>query len=639
MHVRRNFASSIRMGGNDTSEIRAAQQVVVNGLNISLTVGGEACPSDPCSSQRGSFVVNAAAAARLFGVMPFIAPDGSLVFSLRPSTSGEMSFTVTFSDDGGGTTGGQNSTQQPFSIKILAINDPPVYRLLTSNIMVPPYAMPQDVRNFLQNISVGPPDEASQTFIVKIHVQDRDLSLFAAGGLPRYRRYSHSLFFIPAGTTPTTSVSIQVRLEMQDTGGNFRPSVAAWTPRPANSDNSTITAFNITFVGAAPSAITGQSWSKMTTAHIPASEYGVVLTPRLGHALVEFMGDIWVLGGYLTPPENASEPWRGSRRLLDAHNPDYLLSDVWRLQQVTAGLCRDAGLCLSQTRVQTAAAWSGRHSHAAVVLGNRMWVMGGVTAHAGPVQDVWSSYDGVVWDLVTAAAGWAPRFSMAIDTIADPSGSDDASVMIITGGHFYTGSYSTTSDKNTYKGSAMYNDVWSSTDGKHWQLLQVDAGWTPRAGHAMTSLRGPQGNVTLFLAGGEEVTGTTKRDVWYSKDSGASWQLLTDAAPWRDRAGHAMLRYGGRLLLVSGRSSAPVNIDLDSPILRDVWVSSNGYVWEKVLGGEDFGSPQVVGESPFEGREHFGAVVHGLSDKLVLFGGQGLQGRLGDVWVSPKNTI
>jgi hypothetical protein len=90
---------------------------------------------------------------------------------------------------------------------------------------------------------------------------------------------------------------------------------------------------------------------------------------------------------------------------------------------------------------------------------------------------------------------------------------------------------------------------------------------------------------------------------------------------------------------VSGRSSAPVNIDLDSPILRDVWVSSNGYVWEKVLGGEDFGSPQVVGESPFEGREHFGAVVHGLSDKLVLFGGQGLQGRLGDVWVSPKNTI
>ena len=87
-----------------------------------------------------------------------------------------------------------------------------------------------------------------------------------------------------------------------------------------------------------------------------------------------------------------------------------------------------------------------------------------------------------------------------------------------------------------------------------------------------------------------------------------------------------MVRYRGHLLVVSGRSSVGVNIDLDEPILRDVWNSTDGYWWHKVLD-----------QAPFDGREHFGAVVHGKSDRLVLIGGQGLLGRMGDVRVSPSN--
>lgn len=87
-----------------------------------------------------------------------------------------------------------------------------------------------------------------------------------------------------------------------------------------------------------------------------------------------------------------------------------------------------------------------------------------------------------------------------------------------------------------------------------------------------------------------------------------------------------MLRYRGHLLLMSGRSSIPVNIDLDEPILRDVWTSHNGHSWQLVLD-----------QAPFEGRELFGAAVHPDTDRLVLIGGQGLHGRMDDVWVSPHN--
>jgi hypothetical protein len=87
-----------------------------------------------------------------------------------------------------------------------------------------------------------------------------------------------------------------------------------------------------------------------------------------------------------------------------------------------------------------------------------------------------------------------------------------------------------------------------------------------------------------------------------------------------------MVRYRGQLFLTAGRTSALVNIDLDQqPILRDVWKSADGRVWE-----------QVLDEAPFDGREDFGMAVHPASDRLVIVGGQGQTARMADVWVSPQ---
>jgi hypothetical protein len=618
-HLRRNFASSILMGGSaDRSEIRAAASYVHSQLNLPLTVAEGLCPSEPCLPQKATFAVVAhdiAASQHLFVSPPSVALDGSLIFALRDNTHGVATFSITLTDDGGAVTAGLTSASQTFTIKVLPVNTAPTYEISVPEIVVQPYAMAQETRNFLRNISVGPADEVDQTFEVLLHVKPSDRSLFAAAGLPRYRAYENSLVFIPAATVPASSVSIEVQVEVQDTGGNLRSRVPSWTPIPVGSDNSTVVPITFTFVGAAPSGGGGDTWSKLTSAHLPSLVAGVALSPRLGHAVVEFMGDIWVLGGYTTPKDNASAPWRvANRRLLTEDSSQYLLSDVWRLRHVKTGICRQQGLCLEQARVQQHA-WPARHSHAALVFDNRIWVMGGVTALAVPAHDVWSSYDGVHWQLVTASAAWAPRFGMAVDTMANPGGLDDPGIMIVSGGGSYTGA-----------GEVMYNDVWTSIDGQDWRLASADAGWTPRARHAMASLRGPEGNATLWLAGGEEVGGGTRRDVWYSDDAGATWQLDSGSAPWLDRAGHAMVRYRGQLFLTAGRTSAFMNVDLAQPILRDVWKSADGRVWE-----------QVLDEAPFDGREDFGMAVHAASDRLVIVGGQGQIARMADVWVSPQN--
>jgi len=632
MHVRRNFASNIRMGGSsDPYEVRAARTEMLNGINVELQAGEGQCPEAgvgpyACSQQQALFNVTAVdpmTSKYLFLFKPRLYSDGSLVFNLRQHAVGKTRFRVTLSDDGGGISPAATSVEKEFTIELFATNTPPTFDLVSTDIQVPPFALAQEVRHFLQNISVGPEDEKNQTFVVSVHLAPEDHSRFAADGLPRYRRYEDSLFFIPAAPSPVEDpVSIALQVEMQDSGGNMRSSAPGWYPWPVGSDNKTTALFNITFMPAR-AAGGASTWQKMTTGHLPLAADGAKMSPRRGHAVVEFLGDIWVLGGYMTPQDNASKPWsgQGSRRLLSDHKPEYMLADVWRFRQVAKGICRDdqqEDLCLGQSLEQPQAAWAGRHSHAAVVMGGRMWVMGGFTATA-ITRDVWSSYDGVVWTEVTTHANWSPRFSMAIETIANPGTPEDPGIFVLTGGGTYTGD-----------GVVHYNDVWTSADGANWNLLTASSSWTPRARHAMAALRDADGKVTLLLAGGESVNGDTVADVWYSADNGASWILGNALAPWKDRAGHAMLRYRGKVLVVAGRSSVPVNVDVKEPIRIDVWQSSDGSTWEQPV-------ESIVDSAtrePCEGREDFGMVVHSATGRLVIIGGQGVHGRLGDVWVS-----
>jgi len=110
------------------------------------------------------------------------------------------------------------------------------------------------------------------------------------------------------------------------------------------------------------------------------------------------------------------------------------------------------------------APWRPRAYHQAVVLGDRIFVMGGgnyVPDHYA-LNDVWSSEDGTNWQLVTDSAPWSPRLWF--------------SAVSYRGRLWVMGGWS--------KEKGNFGDVWHSLDGRNWHQLLTPTGWRPRHEHS-----------------------------------------------------------------------------------------------------------------------------------------------------------
>ena len=122
-----------------------------------------------------------------------------------------------------------------------------------------------------------------------------------------------------------------------------------------------------------------------------------------------------------------------------------------------------------------------------------------------------------------------------------------------------------------YDQSAAYlkNDVWSSSDGRHWKLETANADWAPRAHHQAVVLHDK-----IFILGGGNYSPQSKlyNDVWCSND-GVHWEQVTAAAPWQERIWFSSVVYRDRLWVLGGWSNRP------SQNWDDVWHSSDGKNW------------------------------------------------------------
>lgn len=198
---------------------------------------------------------------------------------------------------------------------------------------------------------------------------------------------------------------------------------------------------------------------------------------------------------------------------------------------------------LQFTRVSKKAAWKERFDHAAVVYDNKLWVMGGY--NPGEIrndtyyEDVWSTTDGIEWELVNEYAPWLGRRGHAVVAFDDGSGE----AMYLAGGY-------SVDEESGYR--QYCNDVWRSTDGVNWTQIKertyaepdsLDT-WFPRAGHAMV-VANHGGQDYIYIIGGrtqlEDHNGTYAQkyfsDVWRSTD-GIDWEKL-DNNNYGRRASHA----------------------------------------------------------------------------------------------------
>lgn len=179
----------------------------------------------------------------------------------------------------------------------------------------------------------------------------------------------------------------------------------------------------------------GTDWESATTS--------APWSPRLAGAALEFRDRLWVLGG-------TEDYYFGT----DAS----LRNDVWSSSDGR------------EWRLETAEApWPPRAYHQAVVLGDRIYLLGGgnYVPEYQARNDVWSSPDGVEWTLETADAPWAPRLWF--------------SAVAYRNRLWVLGGWSKEDDN--------YGDVWHSADGRNWERLETTLSWKARHEHSALVFR------------------------------------------------------------------------------------------------------------------------------------------------------
>ena len=161
-------------------------------------------------------------------------------------------------------------------------------------------------------------------------------------------------------------------------------------------------------------------------------------------------------------------------------------------------------------------------------------------------------------------------------------------------------------------GHSSSNEVWCSSDGIQWQQATPTAGWTPRlaAGavvfkEKMWILGGIEDYKTwIFGMGDNDEVNTEhlKNDVWCSAD-GETWELATRNAGWCPRAFHQAVVFEGRIWVLGGGTHG-----LKQQLLNDVWSSEDGVNWTR-----------ETQAAPWRPRLWFSSIVY--RDRMWVLGG------------------
>lgn len=203
------------------------------------------------------------------------------------------------------------------------------------------------------------------------------------------------------------------------------------------------------------------------------------------------------------------------------------------------------------------APWESRHTFGTLVFNNKIWVLGGDQQQNHFQPDIWNSADGINWNLVDSAAPWGDRVTH-ISCVFNNK-------MWVMGGQKVVGP----NINNTI--DTVYNDVWNSVDGINWNKVTDSAGWAPRAqieGYCVF-------NNKMWIFGGGTYNGTRKyfNDVWNSSD-GINWTLVNSEAPWEKRQYHEVIVYDNLMWIIGGWDGYNNR--------SDVWYSQDGITWHEL---------------------------------------------------------
>lgn len=234
-----------------------------------------------------------------------------------------------------------------------------------------------------------------------------------------------------------------------------------------------------------------------------------------------------------------------------------------------------------------AAPWEGRHCAGYCIHEGMMWIVGG-DANQGHYQpDVWCSVDGRKWDQVCHSAPWCARNGRIAQVVLAHAGS-----IYVMGGQNFPGWVTSFGVTTPSAPQVYYGDVWRSTTGADWEKIAADCPWAPRGYIGGSAVKG--GRMFLLGGGTYETPAVPERiyknDVWSSAD-GIDWVMETASAPWRERQMHETTVFDGKIWVLDGFCGFGVPQDgtsadetAQSGCVNDVWYSENGRDWHEVKG-------------------------------------------------------
>ena len=108
--------------------------------------------------------------------------------------------------------------------------------------------------------------------------------------------------------------------------------------------------------------------------------------------------------------------------------------------------------------------WEGRHTAGYVVFKDKMWIVGGDPIQGHYQNDVWNSSNGKDWKRVCDCVPWGPRVLQ---------------YTLVHGGKIWIMGGQTL-PQFAHEKEVFYNDVWNSEDGINWKRIMNHAPWSER---------------------------------------------------------------------------------------------------------------------------------------------------------------
>ena len=226
--------------------------------------------------------------------------------------------------------------------------------------------------------------------------------------------------------------------------------------------------------------------------------------------------------------------------------------------------------------IQANAGFSPRDSGGELLFNDSLWLFGGFSPDRS--NEVWNSADGIIWNQMPTPL-WEPRNVMGTIEF-------DGKIWLM-GGYV--------------PGTGVMNDIYSSEDGRTWQLETSNANWPPRSAFGLSKM-----NNKLYLYGGSDQNSAPLNDVWESID-GINWTLLTSNAPWSPRAMFGHVVYGNEIYMIAGgvyNSDYIYNVAVN---YQDIWKTSDGINWTLLNSNPPFGARRFLNSFVLNNRIFVGS--------------------------------